>query len=96
MRLPTNIFDFFRAELRIAFSFTLRYTMQTNRKGKGMSTSKVSTSIRLTPACKTLVEAMATELGVTQTAVIEMAVREKAKREKIDARTGKELQTNER
>lgn len=45
---------------------------------------KVSTSIRLTPEAKRLLEAMAAKLGSPASAVMEAAIREKARREKVE------------
>jgi hypothetical protein len=43
-----------------------------------------TTSIRLTPEAKHLLEALAKRLGVTQAAIIEMAIRKFAERENVE------------
>jgi len=49
-----------------------------------MNTSqKKQTSLRLTPEAKRLVEALAAQLGVSQSAIWEMAIRQMAHKEKV-------------
>jgi len=45
--------------------------------------NKVPRSIRLTPTANRLLEALAQEMGLSQTAVIELAVRQMAKQQNI-------------
>jgi len=44
---------------------------------------KKSTSFRLTPEARRLLEVLALKFGISQTAVLELLIREKAKRENV-------------
>ena len=44
---------------------------------------KRSTSLRLSPEAKRLLELLAQKLGVTKSSILELAIREKAKREDV-------------
>lgn len=45
---------------------------------------KVSTSIRLTPEAKRLLEALAEKLGLSHSGALEVAIREKARKERVE------------
>ena len=49
-----------------------------------MRKANQTTSIRLTPEAKRLLEELAKKLGVTQAAIIEMAIRKFAKLEEVE------------
>lgn len=46
--------------------------------------AKVSTSVRLTPEGKRLLEALADRMRISQSAALEIAITEKARREKVE------------
>ncbi len=48
-----------------------------------MRKDKHTTSLRLTPEAKELIERLSQKLGVNQTSVIEMAIRVLAEKEKV-------------
>ncbi len=49
-----------------------------------MEKEKRTTSLRLTPEAKRLLQTLAKKLGVTQAAIIEMAIRKFAKLEEVE------------